>query len=118
MLSSGQRLIQKTRSSKHLSSWTKLRTGTIPIGRTGDGAVPYDGSTNSGDWVGFIPFEELPNLYDPPRGLIVTANQRTVGASYKHTQFIRDAGAPWRARRIWDRLSSKPRLTMDDVRDT
>ena len=92
--------------------------GRIPIRRTGDGAVPYDGSTNSGDWVGFIPFEELPNLYNPPSGLIVTANQRTVGASYKYTQFIRDAGAPWRARRIWDRLSSKPRLTMDDVRDT
>src|SRR6185436_19274371 len=37
---------------------------------------------------------------------------------YKYTQFIRDAAAPWRARRIWDRLSAKPKLTMDDVRDT
>ena len=80
--------------------------------------MPYDGSTNDGDWVGFIPFEELPNLYNPPGGLIVTANQRTVGASYKYTQFIRDAAAPWRARRIFDRLSSKPKITMDDVRDT
>ena len=40
---------------------------------------PYDGSTNDGDWTGSIPFEELPNLYNPPTGLIVTANQRTVG---------------------------------------
>jgi len=92
--------------------------GRIPIRRTGDGALPYDGSTDSGDWIGFIPFEELPNLFNPSSGLIVTANQRTVGASYKYTQFIRDAAAPWRARRIWDRLSAKPKLTMDDVRDT
>ena len=92
--------------------------GRIPIRRMGNGAVPYDGSTNEGDWVGFIPFDELPNLYNPPNGLIVTANQRTVGMSYKYPQFIRDAAAPWRARRIWDRLTSKTKLTMDDVRDT
>jgi len=92
--------------------------GRIPIRRTGDGALPYDGSTDEGDWTSFIPFEELPNLYDPPEGLIITANQRTVGASYKYPQFIRDAAPPWRARRIYDRLSSKQRITMDDVRDT
>src|SRR4029079_13973567 len=85
--------------------------GKIPIRRTGDGAFPYDGSTNDGDWVGSIPFEELPNLYDPPTGLIVTANQRTVGLSYKYTQFARDVAAPWRARRIYDRLSSKTGIT-------
>jgi penicillin amidase len=90
----------------------------IPIRRTGDGAFPYDGSTNEGDWVGYIPFEDLPNLYNPPGGLIVTANQRTVGTSYKYTQFTRDAAAPWRARRIFDRLSAKSQITMDDVRDT
>jgi penicillin amidase len=92
--------------------------GRIPIRRTGDGALPYDGSTDEGDWTGFIPFEELPNLYDPPEGLIITANQRTVGASYKYTQFIRDAAAPWRARRIYDRLNPKQKITMGDVRDT
>ncbi|HEY2867394.1 MAG TPA: penicillin acylase family protein [Pyrinomonadaceae bacterium] len=92
--------------------------GKIPIRRTGDGGFPYDGSTNDGDWIGFIPFEELPNLYDPPTGLIVTANQRTVGLSYKYTQFARDVAAPWRARRIYDRLSSKAGITFDDVRAT
>jgi penicillin amidase len=92
--------------------------GKIPVRRTGDGAMPYDGSTTEGDWTGFIPFEELPNLYDPPGGLIVTANQRTVGASYKYTQFIRDAAPPWRARRIFDRLNTKAQITMDDIRDT
>ena len=90
----------------------------IPIRRTGDGAMPYDGSTNEGDWVGTIPFEELPNLYNPPSGLIITANQRIVGTSYKYAQMSRDAATPWRARRITDVLESKTRITMDDVRDT
>lgn len=91
--------------------------GKIPIRRTGSGEVPYDGSTNEGEWTGFIPFAELPNLYNPPSGLIVTANQRIVGTDYKYAQMSRDAATPWRARRLFDLLSPKTKITMDDVRD-
>jgi penicillin amidase len=48
----------------------------------------------------------------------VTANQRTVGLSYKYTQFARDVALPWRARRIFDRLNPKTGITFDDVRAT
>ncbi len=90
----------------------------IPIRRKGDGALPYDGATTDGDWVGSIPFEELPHLYNPSSGLIVTANQRIVGTSYKYTQMSRDAASPWRARRIFDELSSATKkATFDLVRD-
>ncbi len=34
--------------------------GSIPIRRVGEGALPYDGSTNGGDWVSYIPFDKLP----------------------------------------------------------
>lgn len=91
--------------------------GRIPIRRKGDGSLPYDGSTRDGDWVANIPFDELPHLFDPPSGLIVTANQRIVGTSYKYQQISRGAAAPWRARRILDMLSAKKALGMDDVRD-
>lgn len=91
--------------------------GRIPIRRTGDGSMPYDGSTTDGEWTGYIPFEELPNLYNPPNGLIVTANQRIVGTSYKYTQMSTRAAPPWRARRIYDALNAKIKITMDDVRD-
>ncbi|MEJ7622992.1 MAG: penicillin acylase family protein [Pyrinomonadaceae bacterium] len=87
----------------------------IPIRRVGDGALPYDGSTTDGEWTGVIPFAELPHVYNPKSGLIVTANQRIVGTSYKYTQMSRDAAAPWRARRILNLLEAKPKLTMDDV---
>ena len=70
--------------------------GRIPIRRAGDGSMPYDGATTDGDWTGFIPFEELPNLYNPTEGFIVTANQRIVGTAYKYQQVSRDAAMPWR----------------------
>ena len=79
--------------------------GKIPLRRKGDGSLPYDGSTTDGDWTGWIPFGELPHLYDPPSGVIVTANQRTAGTDYKYAPFTRDFAAPWRARRILDLLS-------------
>ncbi|MEZ5424298.1 MAG: penicillin acylase family protein [Pyrinomonadaceae bacterium] len=89
--------------------------GRIPIRRKGIGSTPYAAATTDGDWIGYIPFAELPHLYDPPSGLIVTANQRTVGSSYKYPQIASDASAPWRARRIFDRLSAIKKVTTDDV---
>ena len=92
--------------------------GRIPTRKTGDGSVPYDGATDDGEWTGYIPFGELPHLYNPPDGLIVTANQRTVGTNYKYYSiFTRDAALPWRARRIYDSLINKTKITLDDVRD-
>ncbi len=91
--------------------------GKIPIRRVGDGALPYDGATNEGDWTGFIPFAEMPNLYNPAEGFIVTANQRIVGTSYKYQQMSRDAAPPWRARRLYDLLKANSKATADEVRD-
>jgi penicillin amidase len=49
--------------------------GSLPRRRNYRGDVPVDGSTGEFEWDGFIPFEELPSLYNPPGGRIVTANQ-------------------------------------------
>ncbi|MEP6703664.1 MAG: penicillin acylase family protein, partial [Acidobacteriota bacterium] len=89
--------------------------GRIPIRKVGDGSLPYDGSTDDGEWTGSIPFEELPHLYNPAAGFIVTANQRIAGTGYKYTQMSRDAAPPWRARRIYDLLKANTKVTMDDV---
>jgi penicillin amidase len=89
--------------------------GRIPIRKTGDGSLPYDGSTDDGEWTGFIPFDKLPHVFDPPSGMIVTANQRIVGTDYPY--FLSHVWAqPYRARRITDLLSEKPKLTTDDFR--
>jgi penicillin amidase len=89
--------------------------GRIPIRKSGDGSVPYDGGTDDGEWTGLIPFDKLPHVYDPPSGIIVTANQRVVGSDYPY--FVSHVwAAPYRARRIFDLLSAKPKLTIDDFR--
>ena len=90
--------------------------GRVPLRKTGDGSLPYDGKTDDGAWTGFVPFGELPHLYNPPNGLIVTANQRTVGLDYKYQNVIaRDFDSPYRARRIFELLDKNPKITVDDV---
>ncbi len=90
--------------------------GGIPTRRNGDGSLPYDGSTNDGEWTGYIALNDLPNLFNPPSGLIVTANQRIVGTDYKYPQLVRDFAPPWRARRIYDLLNKESKATMENVR--
>ncbi|HEV2764898.1 MAG TPA: penicillin acylase family protein, partial [Pyrinomonadaceae bacterium] len=87
--------------------------GRVPTRHAPDGATPFDGSTDAGEWTGFIPFDELPHVFDPPSGLIVTANSRVVGTSYPH-HLTHDWFAPVRARRIYDLLNTKPKLTTED----
>lgn len=89
--------------------------GVIPIRRSGDGSLPYDGATDAGDWVEYIPIAKLPNLYDPPSGMIVTANQRIVGTDYPY-HLTHSWAQPYRARRIFDLLSEKPKHTSEDFR--
>ncbi len=91
--------------------------GQIPLRKTGEGALPYDGATNEGEWTDYIPFEALPNLYNPAEGFIVTANQRIVGTDYKYPQMNRAAAMPWRARRIYDLLKANQKVSMNDVSD-
>ncbi len=88
--------------------------GKIPIRKTGDGSLPYNGATDEGDWTGFIPFEELPHLYNPPEGFIVTANQRTVGTSYKYHDIFARVYVPYRAQRIYSLIQANSKMTMDD----
>jgi penicillin amidase len=89
--------------------------GVVPVRKSGDGSVPYDGTTADGEWVSFLEFEKLPHLYDPPSGMVVTANQRIIGTDYPH--FLTHSWAqPYRARRIYDLLQKTQRLTANDFR--
>ncbi|MDT5121577.1 MAG: penicillin amidase [Acidobacteriota bacterium] len=89
--------------------------GRFPIRKTGSGKLPYDGSTDEGEWTGFIPFDALPHVYDPPNGIIVTANTRIVGFDYPY-QLTVTPGPAYRARRIYDLLQAKKKFSIDDFR--
>jgi penicillin amidase len=89
--------------------------GRVPIRKTGDGQTPYDGATDAGEWTGYVPFDQLPHLLDPPSGIIVTANQRIVGTRYPFF-LTHHWAAPYRARRIFELLQARQRLTAEDFR--
>ena len=57
-------------------------TGKLPIRRNYDGDLPVDGSSGDYEWDGFIPFAQLPGVYNPPQGWIVTANQNPFPQDY------------------------------------
>ncbi|MFQ3590126.1 MAG: penicillin acylase family protein [Chloracidobacterium sp.] len=87
--------------------------GRIPRRKQGNGTLPVHGATDEGDWLGLIPFDELPHVFNPPTGIIVTANSRIAGRSYPHfltTQW----SPPYRARRIYDLLTAQPKVSAAD----
>lgn len=88
--------------------------GRLPIRRGHDGARPHPGASPAGDWIGFVPFEELPHSVDPPSGLLVTANNRLAGTDYAH-RVTRGGIAPWRAVALWESLEARTGWTADDV---
>jgi len=49
--------------------------GKLPIRRGFRGDFPVDGASGNFEWQGFIPFAELPTIYNPPSGMLITANQ-------------------------------------------
>lgn len=88
--------------------------GDIPVRRGGLGLVPAPGWTEEYEWTGLIPHAELPTVFNPPSGLIVTANNKMTGDDYPH--FLGVEYFPgWRARRIEQMLREKRRLTLKDM---
>ncbi len=79
--------------------------GRIPIRRGYDGKWPIPGWTSEYGWDGYIPFEALPSVIDPPEGWIVTANQAVIGPEYAY--FLTDDWAYGaRSQRIVDLIES------------
>ena len=88
--------------------------GDIPMRRAGLGLLPAPGWTDEYEWTGLIPHAELPSVYNPPSGLIVTANNKVTGDDYPH--FLGVEHFPgWRARRIEEMLREKRRLNLRDM---
>ena len=89
--------------------------GRIPIRANGNGLVPVPGWTGEYEWIGEVPFEELPSVFNPDRGFIVTANNRITPEGYKHLISVEwDPG--FRARRIQAMLEALPKATVDHMK--
>lgn len=89
--------------------------GNIPIREKGDGTVPVPGWTGEYEWTGYIPFDELPFVYNPPTHYVATANNAVVPATYKYL-LSSDWAAPYREERIISLLKAKDKLSPDDLK--
>ncbi len=78
-------------------------SGKLPIRRNYAGDVPVDGSSGQYEWGGFIPFDELPQSFNPPGGFIVSANQNPFPPDYPY-HVIGNFDSPYRARQILNML--------------
>ncbi|MCL4507422.1 MAG: penicillin acylase family protein, partial [Chloroflexi bacterium] len=89
--------------------------GKIPIRANGTGDMPMPGWTGEYEWTGYVPFDKLPNLYNPPEGFIATANNAPVDDQYPY--FL---GENWdqgyRIRRIRELIQAKDKLSVDDIK--
>ena len=80
--------------------------GRVPIRARGDGLLPVPGANGEYDWVGWVPYEELPRLADPASGQLVTANNKAVPDDYPHL-IATEWYFPSRAQRIDEVLREK-----------
>ncbi len=60
-----------------------ISAGYYPLVRQGDPWLPMPG-TGADDVAGVIPYQAVPQAYDPASHVIATANQRPVGSSYPY----------------------------------
>ena len=96
-------------------------SGRNPIRRKGcDGDIPANGASGECEWDGMIPFEELPNFFNPAGGAVVTANQNPFPDSYPYPVNGKFA-PPYRAiqiRTLLDRRAKwEPKQMLDVQKD-
>ena len=89
-------------------------TGRVPIRAAGDGSLPVSGADDAHEWTGYIPFEKLPSIYNPPSGVIATANGRITPDGYPNSISV-EWEAPWRTERIYHVLESGRKFAAADM---
>jgi penicillin amidase len=88
--------------------------GFVPIRASGDGLEIMPGNTDQYSWTGYVPFDQLPNVYDPATGVIGTANGKVTPDGYKY-MLANQWGPPYRTERIYRVLESDAKLGADDM---
>ncbi len=89
-------------------------TGRVPIRAAGGGSLPVSGGDDAHEWKGWIPFDEMPHVYDPPSGILASANGRIAPDGYKYS-ISTEWEAPWRTDRIYRVLESGKKFAPADM---
>ncbi|MGZ5222160.1 MAG: penicillin acylase family protein, partial [Chitinophagaceae bacterium] len=87
--------------------------GAVPLRWPGQGVYLMPGADNSYAWQGFIPQSESPNMINPERGFVSSANQRATDTAYPY--FVPGDFAVYRGYSINRWLSNMQQITPADM---
>ena len=88
--------------------------GAIPIRPSTPSLLPVEGWREENEWRTYVPFRELPRLYNPPEGVIATANHRIADSIYPYYLSLLFE-PPYRITRIKELLTAKEKVSVEDV---
>ena len=87
----------------------------LPIRKEGFSLTPRPGDDPSYDWSGIVPFKKMPFLFNPKKGYIATANNKTIDDTFPY--YISGLWAdPSRAQQIVARLDTMEKATVDEMK--
>ncbi|MBN2274176.1 MAG: penicillin acylase family protein [Bacteroidales bacterium] len=87
----------------------------VPIRKRDEVIAILPGWTDEYDWKGYVPFEELPHLFNPEADFVASANNKTAGDDYPFhigTWY----SLPGRFQRITALLTAKEQYSIDDMK--
>ncbi len=86
--------------------------GRVPVRPAGLQGKMIDDAQH--EWQGYIPFDSMPNAYDPPSGFLATANAR-VTTEKSPVPLTLEWETPYRIERIYKLLQGRDRLAPKDM---
>ncbi len=89
-------------------------TGYLPVRASGNAFGVLDGRTSDTDWIGRVPFDELPHSILPSRGFLTSTNQRPASQGYPH-YLGQDWRSIYRSIRIEQLLEEKTLHSPEDL---
>ena len=59
-------------------------SGKLPIRKQGDGTLPFAVKNSQDNWLGWIPYQEMPQQENPTINWLGNANNKTIAADFPH----------------------------------
>jgi penicillin amidase len=86
--------------------------GRVPLRPGGLAGVPIRDAAH--EWQGYIPYDAMPSVVDPPSGFLATANSR-VTTSTSSSMLTLEWADPYRVERIYKLLQNRNQLKLTDM---
>lgn len=88
-------------------------SGKLPIRSQRDGTVPFVVRDSRDNWIGWIPFEQMPQAANPERGWLGTTNHQTITEDYPY-YYSSHLSPSYRQRRLMTLLDTSGLKSVED----